>query len=304
VELSFEIVCSKRCKNNHVKELRTKNATPVPVTPSKRFWYKDAKTETPEVTSISLLLAWLTEEGNYSTWRGGNAHSGLTKKEFAVNIAQMINDKVAVKRDFKDIQNKIEALESSFRSATDWLNARGAGVTSESNIKEYVCKLCIYFYDFEPIMSSRASTAPLFSSGVFSLNSSSPISAVSKNTKQKSFSLSSSEDESILENEDPNQNIEDSTRNTPQKVSKPTSKRIHSISSHMESKQKRLKKIDEDNFENAIIQMKKDSIKAEREKLEKEYEWRRNQELRDEKNSLRDDKIAEVKFRKWKIKSN
>ena len=68
---------------------------------------------------------------------------------------------VKTKRTAKDVMNKIAAVEMGFRKAADWLNGTGAGITNEASIKQYVTKLCPYFYELEAVMSSRPSTRRL-----------------------------------------------------------------------------------------------------------------------------------------------
>eukprot|EP00979_Chaetoceros_neogracilis_P011634 scaffold2927_cov268-Chaetoceros_neogracile.AAC.39 len=35
-----------------------------------RFWHNDGPTDS--INSLSVLMSWLTTEGNYSRWRGGD----------------------------------------------------------------------------------------------------------------------------------------------------------------------------------------------------------------------------------------
>eukprot|EP00592_Proboscia_alata_P017476 CAMPEP_0194397946 /NCGR_PEP_ID=MMETSP0174-20130528/125830_1 /TAXON_ID=216777 /ORGANISM="Proboscia alata, Strain PI-D3" /LENGTH=305 /DNA_ID=CAMNT_0039194187 /DNA_START=408 /DNA_END=1322 /DNA_ORIENTATION=- len=153
-----------------------------------RFWHNDGPNDS--INSLSVLMNWLTTEGNYSRWRGGDKFSGVTKKTLATSIVNMIHDQVGVdkfsgvtkktlatsivnmihdqvgvQRNQKHVINKITTIESGYRAASDWLGATGAGVECQISVKEYVMKLCPFFYDLQDVMEDRASTKPLFSSG-------------------------------------------------------------------------------------------------------------------------------------------
>jgi len=35
---------------------------------------------TPEINSMAVIIDWLTKEGNYNCWRGGDKQNGMTKQ--------------------------------------------------------------------------------------------------------------------------------------------------------------------------------------------------------------------------------
>mmetsp|Transcript_48919 Transcript_48919/g.57146 ORF Transcript_48919/g.57146 Transcript_48919/m.57146 type:complete len:410 (-) Transcript_48919:149-1378(-) len=167
-ELVFDdndIICSKACYNKMVKGKLLKAAKDSVPSGAKvtRFWHNDGPNDS--INSLSVLMNWLTTEGNYSRWRGGDKFSGVTKKTLATSIVNMIHDQVGVQRNQKHVINKITTIESGYRAASDWLGATGAGVECQISVKEYVMKLCPFFYDLQDVMEDRASTKPLFSSG-------------------------------------------------------------------------------------------------------------------------------------------
>ena len=155
--LSTDIVCSKRCFNKLLK----KKIEP-PKTSTTRFWGNDGPT--PFVSSMSILMDWLTTGSNYSKWRGGDKHSGMTKKTLSSTIGALIKEQIGVTRAPKDVQNKIECIEQDFCSASDWLAQTGAGLES-GEVKSYISKTWPLYYDMEPIMKDRASTKPILSEG-------------------------------------------------------------------------------------------------------------------------------------------
>lgn len=127
-----------------------------------RFWGSDGPNEF--ISSMSVLVDWLTTADNYSKWRGGDKHSGVTKKTLASGIGLLIKDKVGVTRTSKDVQNKIESIERDFRGASDWLGQTGAGLESGA-IKEHIDRICPLYYQLEDVMKDRATTKPLFALG-------------------------------------------------------------------------------------------------------------------------------------------
>jgi hypothetical protein len=149
-----EVICGKRCFN-HLCNSRKETARRVE---NSRFWHMDGPDEYHN--SMSILMDWMTTHGNYRKWRGGNKHSGVTKRRIAGEIATLIKQKINVNRDAKNIQNKIELLESQFKKATDWLNQTGAGCT-EGEISDYIIKLCPYYNELKDVMMERHTTTPL-----------------------------------------------------------------------------------------------------------------------------------------------
>jgi hypothetical protein len=78
----------------------------------------------------TILLHWLTEEGNYAYYRGGPQTKGKTKKKVAAQITHIINDKgVFPQKNAKQVENKIHHIEKQFRTAHDLASTvTGAGL--------------------------------------------------------------------------------------------------------------------------------------------------------------------------------
>ena len=109
--------CGKQCFNSNKKMLEAaanKDKGRVP-------WHTDGLT--PELNSMAVIIDWLTNDGNYSHWRGGDKQNGATKVGITNEISWLNKDKgITVERPGRDIHVRINHLEQQFRATKVWLN--------------------------------------------------------------------------------------------------------------------------------------------------------------------------------------
>lgn len=159
------------------------------------------------------MLDWLLFPGNYSLkWRGKN-NNGQKKKQIAEVIATMMNDaRVKVKRDAKQVMNKVKHIEDQFRRAHDWAHTEtGTGLQNEDqgSFNDSIRKMCPYYFDLLEVFGDRASAKPKATSND-NLNSSEDEESVDDNDEEEMNELEESvketgteDDTSVLGNDAP-----------------------------------------------------------------------------------------------------
>jgi hypothetical protein len=156
IDDDVKYACTKKCYNG-LKALITGT--------SRAVWTKDGPTGPSDSTnSESVLLDWMTTEGNFRDYRGNK--QGKTKVHYCTAIAaRILAEGITAVRTPKNIMDKISAIEDSFKKAHEWTLNTGEGVkeTDPHGFWEYVKKLCPHYEALEPIMGDRAAVKPLAS---------------------------------------------------------------------------------------------------------------------------------------------
>jgi hypothetical protein len=127
-------------------------------------WESDGKLgPTDPHTSMKILLDWWMAEGNYSKFCGKN-NDGIKKIQFCNNLAAKITEETSTSRDGKNVLNKIQHIERTFKEAHNFAESEtGAGIREndgETTFQDLVKKKCPFYYDIYDIMIDRASTRP------------------------------------------------------------------------------------------------------------------------------------------------
>ena len=114
-------------------------------------------------TSMKILLDWWMTEGSYSKFCG-KRNDGVKKIEFCNHLAAKITAETTGTRDGKNVLNKIQHIERSFKEAHNFAESEtGAGILEndgETTFQDLIKKKCPFYYDIHDIMIDRASTRP------------------------------------------------------------------------------------------------------------------------------------------------
>ena len=132
------------------------------------LWSKDGKNGPDDLTtSMSILLKWITTEGNYNKYRGGPTSHGKGKIYWCTLLSDEIK-KAGIRRhrSLKAIKNKIANIKDLFKNAHYWAHQTGAGVKEDDpgQFNDYILKKCPYYFDLLPVMQDRATAHPLMTS--------------------------------------------------------------------------------------------------------------------------------------------
>lgn len=117
------VCCTKACYSIVTKSLSGSES-------NRGKWNSDGKggPDDPH-TSMKILLDWMTTEGNYSRFCGKD-NNGVSKQQFASILAEKMRaETTSDTRNAKQVLDKIQRVESSFREAFEFANSvTGAGI--------------------------------------------------------------------------------------------------------------------------------------------------------------------------------
>ena len=118
---------------------------------------------------MEVVLNWITTEGNYAYYRGNG--EGVKKKHIVETLSLKIAEaSEGIHRSPKNISNKIQHLEKSFRKAFNFqFKETGAGLLENdpASFHTALINMCPYYEVLHPIMSDRIATAPRMTSDGF-----------------------------------------------------------------------------------------------------------------------------------------
>ncbi|KAI7960185.1 hypothetical protein MJO29_005253 [Puccinia striiformis f. sp. tritici] len=147
------------------KKKTTTPATPTPTasqpTP-KVAWDKDGENG---ITSIRVLLDWLSVDGNFARWRGNK--TGSTKQAIANEILALLVGAGITHRNQKGVLTKIQELQSSYMKASDFHHNTGSGLQDNDiangthTLQMALLKRCKYWDELHPVMATRTAANPL-----------------------------------------------------------------------------------------------------------------------------------------------
>ncbi|MGH7955010.1 MAG: hypothetical protein ACREOZ_03530, partial [Gloeomargaritales cyanobacterium] len=133
-------VCGKRCLNAASKPQKTSSDARKP----RISWDSDGPSK--DVSSLSVIIDWLSNQTNYSRWKGDKGQAGERKSALAAEMLKLITEKgIKHKRTAKDICQKVSVIEGQFRSTYDWMTSKGLGTCPDETIEAQVRKKCNFF---------------------------------------------------------------------------------------------------------------------------------------------------------------
>jgi len=152
--------CSLGCSGKKTKELKQETNKPAADSADcKIAWDNDGPTD--QVSSLSILIDWLTTEGNNTKYHGCTKDQSLTeggvrKSEYQQQICNLIAAAgIKTPRTPSAVKNKIEWLASMYTGTSDWINQTGSGITDELDLQTAVLKRFPHFYILDPIFSEQ-----------------------------------------------------------------------------------------------------------------------------------------------------
>ena len=150
------VVCSKTCHNKVEKAIIHQ--------PTRLPWDKDGKNGPDDPTnSMNILMDWLTEEGNYSRFRGKD-NKGTRKLAYGIQLSNKMKAAgCRVHRSPEAVVKQIQEIEKKFIKAHDWANNTGQGVKErdgEQTFDNLVRSRCKWYFELAPIMADRSKAKP------------------------------------------------------------------------------------------------------------------------------------------------
>jgi hypothetical protein len=160
-------MCGKRCYNklgNHRNKVKKKENSDYATAAS---WDNDG--DGSKLSSIQVLINWLTTEENCSSYFGGIDVNGRTsahrKETYHHQIREMIKKENGTDRSSDSIKNKIARVMASYKQANEHLSQTGAGMDDAalSTYQEWITKnVCKYYFELDTVLKDRPNVRPWY----------------------------------------------------------------------------------------------------------------------------------------------
>lgn len=117
--IETKMASQQRKKQEQQQQLKDKSV-------KQKQWDKDGVRGGP--SSLSVLVTWLSEESNYSRWKGGDSTRGETKETLCTEIRLKLIENNIHDRMNRDIRSRISELHKKYIAIEQWRAETGQGI--------------------------------------------------------------------------------------------------------------------------------------------------------------------------------
>ncbi|KAH9464879.1 hypothetical protein Pst134EB_004384 [Puccinia striiformis f. sp. tritici] len=129
----------------------------VPKTKKKKSILWDRDGVNGGLSSIEIILCWITTGKNYEKWRG-DKEEGKSKVRLLTEINKLMNESGIFHREPRGIRQKIGELQKLYNKARDFLKNTGEGILAEDEengvytVEQKLHEDCPYWDQLDPVM--------------------------------------------------------------------------------------------------------------------------------------------------------
>ncbi|KAG9399737.1 hypothetical protein AC1031_011617 [Aphanomyces cochlioides] len=271
-------------------------------------WGSDA-VDQGSLSSLEVLLEWLTEDNNYARWRAGSLKKTpsrhatgsrslpvvASKEKLCQEIVNKLHTHGLSHRSSREVRSKINGLERSYRAARDWTNSTGEGVLDEdeevgqTDVRSKILKFCKHYDALHRVMGDRPVARPIYTN---------EDDDQQESVQEKECSNVTNDDDAALEN------VQSASSNRSASVSSTSSKRSVSVLDMWNQMTQVNAVVDKERtaIEKGKLEIETKRLRMDEEKTKWEIEIRRTQALKEKalaklelKNAgMTDDEIAAI----------
>lgn len=84
---------------------------------------------------MQILIEWFREPKNFNRYKGVNGQKGETKESLCGEVVSIMQKNGIFHREKKDIRNRIQHIQASFKAALEWKNNTGSGIEDSLKAK-------------------------------------------------------------------------------------------------------------------------------------------------------------------------